>query len=290
MLNAIESPYLAPFDHSFKYTDYKSLPPHHLLHKKDNEKQLAELCKEMSDLQRRMYAQAQHSLLLIFQAMDAGGKDSTIRTVMSDISPGGCQAYSFQTPSLEEYKHDFLWRSVRQLPKRGHIGIFNRSYYEEVLIVRVHPEYLDAQHIPNLTVDQTLWEQRLESIVDHEKHLARNGTAIVKFWLHISRDEQKKRFLSRIDEAHKNWKFSRDDIIERRFWDQYMDAYQAAIAVTSKPWAPWYIIPSDDKPYTRKCVADIIVATLRSLGLAYPRIGPEQALEFEKMRETLEIE
>ena len=288
MFNAIESPYLAPLDGSFKYKKFDSKPAKHLLDKKQNKKRLTELSDQLSDLQHILYAQAQHSMLLIFQAMDAGGKDSTIRAVMSSVNPAGCQVYSFQRPSHEEYRHDFLWRTTLRLPERGRIGVFNRSYYEEVLAVKVHPEFLNAQSLPDLKVNQALWEQRLESIADHEKHLARNGIAIVKFWLNISKQEQKKRFLSRIDEPQKNWKFSKDDIHERQYWDDYMDAYQAAIAATSKPWAPWYVIPADDKPYMRMCVADIIVTALRSLGLTYPRIDAQQAKDFEKMRDKLE--
>jgi len=287
MFNAIESPYLAPFDGSFNHKICNNKPAKHLLDKKENKKHLAELTEQMSELQHILYAQAQHSLLLIFQAMDAGGKDSTIRAVMSNVNPAGCQVYSFQRPSHQEYRHDFLWRTVIRLPECGRIGIFNRSYYEEVLAVRVHPEFLNAQSLPHLKVNQAFWEQRLESIADHEKHLARNGTAIVKFWLNISKQEQKKRFLSRIDEPQKNWKFSKDDIHERHFWNEYMDAYQAAIAVTSKPWAPWYVIPADDKPYMRMCVADIIVTALRSLGLTYPRIDADQAKQLAKMRDKL---
>ena len=290
MHNAIASPYLTPFDGSYNFKDYSTRPASNLLKKKDNKKRLLKIAEEMSDLQRILYAQNQHSLLLIFQAMDAAGKDSTIRAVMENINPAGCQVYSFQAPSTEECSHDFLWRTATRLPQSGKIGIFNRSYYEEVLIVRVHQEYLKAQHLPNIEINQTFWNHRLESIADHEKHLARNGTVILKFWLNVSKDEQKRRFLSRIDEPQKNWKFSKDDITEREYWDDYMNAYQEAIAATSKPWAPWYAIPADDKPYMRMCVADIIVESLRSLGLTYPRIGSKEAKEFSKMRKLLEKE
>ena len=286
----MKSPYLTPFDGSYNYKDYPTKPSTEVLKKKHNKDRLLELAEEMSDLQRTLYAQNQYSLLLIFQAMDAAGKDSTIRAVMENINPAGCQVYSFQKPSVEECSHDFLWRTTNRLPQSGRIGIFNRSYYEEVLIVKVHPEFLDAQRLPNLEIDKSFWKERLESIADHEKHLARNGTIILKFWLNISKKEQKKRFLSRIDEPQKNWKFSKDDINERKYWDDYMEAYQEAIAATSKPWAPWYAIPADNKPYMRMTVADIIVETLRSLGLTYPRIGPEDFKEIKKMRDILETE
>jgi len=290
MFTAIKSPYLVPFNNAFKHKDFDTKPPKHQLDKSENKKRLAELSEQMSELQHTLFAQAQHSLLLIFQAMDAGGKDSTIRAVMSNVNPAGCQVHSFQRPSLEEYRHDFLWRTTVRLPERGRIGIFNRSYYEEVLTARVHPELIYAQSLPKLKVNKAFWEQRLESIADHEKHLARNGTTIVKFWLNISKREQKKRFLSRIDDPKKNWKFSKDDINERQYWKHYMNAYQAAIAATSKSWAPWYVIPADDKPFMRMCVADIIVATLRSLGLTYPRIEANEAKEFQRLRKKLEDE
>lgn len=288
MHHAITSPYLLPFDGSFEITDFPTRPQSHLLDKEDNKQKLIKLSRELSDLQRVLFAQNQHSLLLIFQAMDAGGKDSTIRTVMKNINPAGCQVYSFQAPSTEEQSHDFLWRTSVRLPQSGRIGIFNRSYYEEVLITRVHPELLSLQNLPDPDINQEFWQNRLESIMDHEKHLARNGTVILKFWLNISKKEQKRRFLSRIDDPEKNWKFSKDDILERKYWNDYMFAYQEALSATSKSWAPWYAIPADNKPYMRCAVADIIVTTLKSLGLTYPRLDNKEENEFNKMRKLLE--
>jgi len=290
MHNAITSPYLLPYDGAFDITDFPTRPPSHLLDKQENKQQLIKLSGELSELQRVLFAQNQYSLLLIFQAMDAAGKDSTIRTVMKNINPAGCQVYSFQAPSVEERSHDFLWRTSTRLPQSGRIGIFNRSYYEEVLIARVHPEVLRLQNLPNPEISEEFWHDRLESIVDHEKHLARNGTVILKFWLNISKKEQKRRFLSRIDEPRKNWKFSKDDITERKYWDDYMFAYQEAMRATSKSWAPWYAIPADNKPYMRYSVSDIIVTTLKSLGLTYPRLDSKETNELTKMRKLLENE
>jgi len=219
--------------------------------------------------------------------MDAAGKDRTVRAVMNGINPAGCQVYSFKQPSLHELDHDFLWRTAVCLPERGRIGIFNRSYYEEVLAVRVHPEFLEAQRLPGKLNLAHLWRERMESINDHERHLARNGTVILKFWLNISKGEQRKRFLSRIDEPDKNWKFAESDIRERRHWAAYMRAYERALAATSTAWAPWYAIPADHKPYMHYCVADIIVQSLRSLGLTYPRVNAAQKKQLLKMRKLL---
>lgn len=290
MFDPIPSPYLVPFDDSFKIKKYPTAPPMDGLSKQECKKRLQELSLNLSDLQRVLYAHNQYSLLLIFQAMDAAGKDSTIRAVMDSVDPNGCQVYSFQGPSQEELKHDFLWRTVDKLPPHGRIGIFNRSYYEEVLIVKVHPQFLIAQNISPEQANKEFWEQRYESILDHEKHLARNRTVVLKFWLHLSKKEQKRRFLSRIDEPQKNWKFCKADIEERQYWDEYMSAYQTAISKTSKPWAPWYAIPADNKPYMRMCIADIVVERLRSLGLTYPRLGPDEYEAFKEMRSVLEKE
>ncbi len=290
MFNAIPSPYLAPFDNTFLIKNYPTAPLKHGLSKQECKKRLDELSLTISDLQRILYAHNQYSILLIFQAMDAAGKDSTIRTVLDNVDPNGSQVYSFQAPTEEELKHDFIWRTVDKLPPHGRIGIFNRSYYEEVLIVKVHSEFLRTQNITASEVNEEFWGNRFSSILDHEKHLARNRTIILKFWLNVSKKEQKKRFLSRIDEPQKNWKFSKDDINERQHWNEYMSAYQTCISQTSKPWAPWYAIPADDKPFMRMCVADIIVATMRSLGLTYPRIGTNEHKEFQKMRDILENE
>ncbi len=235
-------------------------------------------------------AHDKYAVLLIFQAMDAAGKDSTIRAVMSGISPAGCQVFSFKQPSPEELDHDFLWRTTKCLPERGRIGIFNRSYYEEVLVVRVHPEYLKGQKLPDGIKLKNIWQQRYESIGDHEKHLAHNGTVILKFWLNVSQEEQRQRFLSRIDEPKKNWKFSAGDVQERKFWKAYMAAYEEAINATSRKWAPWYAIPADEKPFMRLSVAEIIVKTLNSLELKYPTVGDKEKVRFSEMRKMLENE
>ena len=239
-------------------------------------------------LQRILYAHDHHAILLVFQAMDAAGKDGTIRAVMSGVNPAGCQVFSFKQPSKNELDHDFLWRTARCLPERGRIGIFNRSYYEEVLVVRVHPEYLAGQNLPGKPKLERLWKERYESILDHEKHLARNGTVIIKFWLNISNEEQKQRFLARINEPEKHWKFSTGDVRERGHWKNYMRAYQDALNATSRSWAPWYAIPADDKPYMRMCVAEILVATLKSLGLEYPKVHEEELATFREMARLLE--
>ncbi len=287
MYKVVDSPYLAPFDSSFKHASMPTAPPQEAPRKGKARERLKEQIDELDELQRKLYAHDHHSLLLIFQAMDAAGKDSTIRAVMSGIDPAGCQVFSFKQPSKEELDHDFLWRTSCRLPERGRIGIFNRSYYEEVLAVRVHPEYLTAQRLPQSDVLETLWQERYESICDHEKHLARNGTVILKFWLNISRKEQRERFLARIDDPNKNWKFSEADVAERKDWKKYMQAYEQAVAATSHPWAPWYVIPADDKPYMRLTVAEIIVQRLRELSLSYPVLDNEVLKRFKKIRKML---
>lgn len=287
MFEAISNPFLVPFDGSFRYQDSPTVPPKDAPNKKKCKERLKELIDELDELQRVFYAHDQYALLLVFQAVDAAGKDSTIRAVMSGVNPAGCQVFSFKQPTPEELDHDFLWRTTKCLPERGRYGIFNRSYYEEVLVVRVHPEFLQNQKLPDeINLDQ-LWQQRYETIRDHEKHLARNGTVILKFWLNISEQEQRKRFLSRIEEPEKNWKFSPADVRERQFWKDYMQAYQDGLSATSCSWAPWYAIPADDKPYMRLTVAEIIVNTLKSLGLKYPAIGKEEKSKFKEMRNLL---
>ena len=219
--------------------------------------------------------------------MDAAGKDSTIRAVMRGVDPSGCQVHSFKKPSTLELDHDFLWRSTCRLPERGRIGIFNRSYYEEVLVVRVHPEMLQAQKLPALVSPDNIWQDRYQSILDHEAHLARNGTAILKFWLNVSKAEQRRRFLARLDNPEKNWKFEAGDIAERRHWDDYMHAYEQALNATSRPWAPWYAIPADNKNYMQARVGNIIVNALTSIGLAYPQPSGEDQAIFEAARQEL---
>ena len=290
MIEATPSPYLVPDDGSFRVADAMTEPPEDAPGKKRCRKRLDKLTDELRDLQRMLYAHDHHSVLLLFQAMDAAGKDGTIRAVMSGVNPAGCQVSSFKVPSSEEVDHDFLWRTTKRLPERGRIGIFNRSYYEEVLVVRVHPEYLKGQRLPEIPPLDQLWAERYTSIREHERHLARNGTVILKFWLNVSHGEQKNRFLSRLDEPEKNWKFSSGDVRERGFWNDYMQAYEDALNATSKPWAPWYAIPADDKPYMRLCVAEIIVATLKGLGLHYPEASDKERVRFDEMRALLEGE
>ena len=251
---------------------------------------LAEGVQKLADLQTRLYAQDCWSLLLVFQAMDAAGKDSTIKHVMSGINPQGCQVVSFKAPSQHELDHDFLWRCARELPERGRIGIFNRSHYEEVLVVRVHPNILAGQHLPPSLVRKDIWKQRYESINDWERHLARNGTRIVKFFLNLSKEEQRKRFLERLEVPQKNWKFAMGDVLERGFWNDYMRAYEDAISATSTEWAPWYAVPADHKWFTRLVVAQIVVATLEKLGLEYPKVDADRKKELAEARKALEQE
>jgi PPK2 family polyphosphate:nucleotide phosphotransferase len=255
--------------------------------RKNLKKQLKSLTTQFAELQRKLYAQDQYSLLLIFQAMDAAGKDSTIRAVTKGVNPAGFQLFSFRQPSKLELDHDFLWRSTVRLPERGRIGIFNRSYYEETLVVRVHPEYLDAQRLPHRPNLDTLWPERYSSIIESERHLARNGTVILKFWLNVSRDEQKKRFLSRLNDPQKYWKFSGGDLKERALWDDYMHAYEDMIDATSSSFAPWFAIPADDKLWMRVQVAGIIVNTLKNLDLAYPTAD---TTSFEEYKAQLQSE
>jgi len=244
--------------------------------------------QKLHDLQYLMYAEGKRSLLICLQGRDAAGKDGTIRAVMSGINPAGCQVFSFKQPTPEELDHDFLWRTTKCLPERGRMGIFNRSFYEEVLVVKVHPEYLKGQKLPNGVNKKNIWQQRYESIREHEKHLARNGTVILKFWLNVSREEQRQRFLARIDEPRKNWKFSAGDVHERTFWKDYMAAYQEAVNATSRPWAPWYAIPADDKPFMRLTVAEIIVKSLKKLKLKYPAVDAKEKARFSEMRGILD--
>ena len=256
--------------------------------KKEYQKLLEEHVAELSSLQRLHYASNRYALLLIFQGMDAGGKDGAIRHVMSGVNPQGCQVFSFKHPSAEELEHDFLWRTTQSLPERGRIGIFNRSYYEEVLIVRVHPEILQAESIPDeLPNEKTIWQERYRSIVDMENHLHRNGTRIIKFFLHLSEEEQRKRFLERIDKPDKNWKFSLADIEERKFWKQYMQAYEECLSATSTSNAPWYVVPADNKENARLIISQIILDTFKALKLAYPKSSAEHQRELQLIRKQL---
>ncbi len=243
---------------------------------------------ELSEQQQLHYASNRYSLLLIFQAMDAAGKDGAIKHVMSGINPQGCQVFSFKQPSAIELDHDFLWRTSQRLPERGRIGIFNRSYYEEVLIVRVHPELLLNQRLPDeLLCEKTIWTERYRSIIDLENHLHRNGTRIIKFFLHLSKEEQRKRFLDRIEEPDKNWKFSVADIAERKYWKQYMQAYEECLSATSTETAPWYVVPADDKKNARLIISEIILDTFKTLDMQYPATSAQHREELLEIRKQL---
>jgi PPK2 family polyphosphate:nucleotide phosphotransferase len=259
--------------------------------KSDYEKLLTAQRTELAHLQNLQYAHDRYALLLIFQAMDAAGKDGAIKHVMSGVNPQGCQVFSFKHPAPEELDHDFLWRCVRSLPERGRIGIFNRSYYEDVLIVRVHPELLQAQKLPHEAPHQKgVWKARYRSIVELERHLHQNGTRVVKFFLHLSKEEQRERFLARIDDPEKNWKFNPSDVEERKYWKDYMNAYEACLRATSTDEAPWYLVPADDKRNARLIIAQVIVQTLRQLAMRYPQATPEHRKELQALRAQLENE
>jgi PPK2 family polyphosphate:nucleotide phosphotransferase len=285
---APESPYRVPHDGSFSVPDAPTAPPDETPDRNEVKERLEEVVEELADLEEVLYADNRHAVLCVFQAMDAAGKDSTIRAVTTGINPAGFQVYSFKAPSKEELDHDFLWRTSVRLPERGRIGIFNRSYYEEALVVRVHPGFLESQRLPRVPPGDALWEERFDSIRDHELHLARSGTVILKFWLNVSREEQARRFLRRIDRPDKNWKFQSRDILERRRWDDYMGAYQEALAATSRPWAPWYAIPADDKPFMRLTVAEILRDQLRVLDLRYPDLPDDERAKVAELRNELE--
>lgn len=257
------------------------------LAKEEAQVRLAELGERMSVLQDQLYAQDRWAVLLVFQAMDAAGKDGAIAHTMSGLNPQGCQVHSFKAPSAEELDHDFLWRCAARLPERGRIGVFNRSHYEEVLVVRVHPELLDGQMLPPALVGKSIWKERLEDIAAFERHLARNGTAILKFFLHVSRDEQKRRFFERLDEPEKNWKFSALDVEERAHWKEYQAAYEQAIRATAAPHAPWFVVPADKKWVTRAVVSAAIVEQLEELGLAYPKLGATERAALDEARKRL---
>ncbi len=258
--------------------------------KETAKKHLQKGVEELRRMQEMLYAQDQQALLLVFQAMDGAGKDSTIEHVMSGVNPQGCQVFSFKSPSSEELDHDFLWRTAKCLPERGRIGIFNRSYYEETLVVRVHPEYLEKQRLPRELATDRIWDHRFEDIRNWEKYLTRNGTVIRKFYLHVSKDEQKKRFLARLEEPEKNWKFQAGDVKERALWDEYQRAYEDMLGATSTTYAPWHVIPADHKWFARLAVADIIIDTLRSMKLHYPKLSKETRAALDAAKQTLETE
>lgn len=296
MYSIVEHPYLVPFDDSFKLTNYNTSidkPKKHSHYKKAYKKNR----KELYQLQQKLYAHDKYAVLLVFQAMDAAGKDSTIRHVFRGINPTGFQVSSFKQPSQRELDHDFLWRTAKRLPQRGRIGIFNRSYYEEILVVRVHPEYLQSQQLPfdynleqepfNRPSNDSIWQQRFRSINDHEHHIAQNGTVVIKFFLNVSQQEQHRRFRDRIDRPNKNWKFSARDLEESKLWDDYMNAYQDCLRTTSTPWAPWYCIPADNKPVMRAMVSNIVLQTLQSLDISYPQLNKEDQSKLKEYRSQL---
>jgi PPK2 family polyphosphate:nucleotide phosphotransferase len=280
--------YLAKPGRRFRLSDIDPRDTAGFKSRESAQKRLQKGLEALNAHQEKLYAQDRYALLLIFQAMDAAGKDSTIRHVMSGLDPQGCQVFSFKQPSSEELDHDFLWRTNKCLPERGRIGVFNRSYYEEVLIVRVHPNILAGQKLPEEHVTKRIWDERFESIRALEKHLARNGTAIRKFFLHVSKDEQRRRFLERLDRPEKNWKFSLGDVGERAHWKEYQRAYEDAIDNTSTADAPWYVVPADHKWFTRMVVADVIVDALEGLDLRFPTLSGAKKHELKEARKLLE--
>lgn len=261
------------------------------LEKKESKLRLEEIKAELAEWQDKLYAQDKYSLLLVFQAMDAAGKDSTIKAVMTGVNPQGCQVVSFKAPSVNELDHDYLWRCYKELPQRGRIGIFNRSHYEEVLVTRVHKEFILSQRLPNVSdiddINNEFWQERYQSIRQFEKHLAENGTVILKFFLHVSKDEQRKRFLDRINEPEKNWKFSYRDIEERKHWDEYQEAYEQAIKHTATSHAPWFVIPSDKNWARNLMVCEIVLQTMKNMGLSYPVLKSEDLELLQKGKEEL---
>ncbi|MEY3212663.1 MAG: hypothetical protein RIT28_3144 [Pseudomonadota bacterium] len=285
MVDFPASPYRVPYDGSFRVA---KAPTHVDVDGDDDDKDaLRAAVARISDLQGRLYAHNRLAVLVIFQAMDAAGKDSTIRAVLSGVNPAGCQVHAFKSPSSEELDHDFLWRTTCRLPERGRIGVFNRSYYEEVLVVRVHPELLAAQSLPGDLEPERLWAERYESIRDHERHLARSGLVILKFWLNVSLEEQTRRLLRRIDDPKRNYKFESRDVTEQAHWAEYMASYELALRQTSTPWAPWYAIPADDKPKMRRLVAEHIAETMESLHLPYPELPRRSRDELDELRRAL---
>jgi PPK2 family polyphosphate:nucleotide phosphotransferase len=285
-----DSPYLVPFDGSFRVSHADSAPPRRSTDEEVNRKALDRAIQRMRKLQARLLANDRRALLVVLQALDAAGKDGTVNAVMSGLNPAGCEVHSFKKPSDDDLDHDYLWRVAVRLPERGRIGIFNRSHYEEVLVVKVHPELLDRQRLPAVPRKKKLWEERYESIRDFEKHLARNGTTIVKFFLNVSKQEQKKRLLERIDDPEHNWKFQPGDIAEREKFGEYLDAYEDALNETSRPWAPWYAVPADDKEFLRRTVAEILVDTLNQLNLHYPTASVDERRAMAAAKRALQRE
>jgi PPK2 family polyphosphate:nucleotide phosphotransferase len=284
----LAKPYRIEHGKDFRLKDFDPADTAKLHSKEHAEKLLEKGVAHMAELQGKLYAQDCWALLLIFQAMDAAGKDGAIKHVMSGVNPQGCQVYSFKAPSAEELDHDYLWRNMERLPERGRIGIFNRSYYEEVLVVRVHPEVLKKEKVPPSLLGKNLWEERFEDICSFERYLSHNGVVVRKFFLHLSKKEQKKRFLERLEEPEKNWKFSAADIHEREYWDEYMRAYEEMIRGTAGKHAPWYVVPADNKWFSRVVVAAAIVETLEELDLAYPKVSAEGRKRLQQARKLLE--
>jgi PPK2 family polyphosphate:nucleotide phosphotransferase len=283
-------PFQVPASKKIRLADYRADFTNGYHDKQGAQEKLLNDIEKMAELQDVLYAQNQYSLLLIFQAMDAAGKDSVIKHVMSGINPQGCQVMSFKAPSQAELDHDYLWRCTKALPERGRIGIFNRSYYEEVLAVRVHPEILNHQKLPQKLKTKNIWQERFEDINAYERYLTRNGTVILKFYLNLSREEQKKRFLERINTPEKNWKFLPEDLKDRGFWQEYQKAYEDLFRHTGTEYAPWYIIPADKKWFTRMAVADIIVRTLKGLDLRHPKVAPKHLEALQAAKKKLEAE
>jgi len=281
-------PYRIDHGRKFRLTDIDPGDTGKLKSRESAQEQLGKGVQRLDELQELLYAQDRWAVLLIFQAMDAAGKDGAIEHVMSGVNPQGCQVFSFKVPSAEELDHDFLWRTARCLPERGRIGIFNRSYYEEVLVVRVHPEYLGAEKLPPSLVTKDIWKERFEDINTFEHYLTRNGVVIRKFFLHVSKKEQMERFLKRLDEPEKNWKFAIGDVREREHWDDYMKAYEDMIRNTATEHAPWYVVPADNKWFTRLVVADAVVDTLEGLDLHFPRVDEVKLKELKAARALLE--
>jgi PPK2 family polyphosphate:nucleotide phosphotransferase len=286
MFKAAPHEFLVPFDGSCRVADRPTLPDKKMLRAENWEKQLEDVREEIGRLQQKLLADQRYALLLIFQALDGAGKDSTIRHVLTGVNPAGIHVVSFKRPSVRETAHDFLWRTTLHLPERGYIGVFNRSYYEEVLVVRVHPEFLAAQRLAD-EVSPEFWRHRYESIAAHEQHLAHSGTVILKFWLNVSKEEQRERLLARLDEPNKRWKFNPEDVKERNYWDEYQQAYEACLNATSRPWAPWYAVPADNKAFMRFKVAEIICNSLRQLKLDFPPLDETHTKSLEAVRRAL---
>ena len=290
LFDPVESPYLVPFDGSFNIKKAKTKSDDDQ-GKNGNKEALVGIVEKLNKLQGRLYANDHYNVLLIFQALDAAGKDGTIRAILTGVNPVGCQVFAYKAPNAEELDHDYMWRCYRNLPERGRIGVWNRSHYEEVLVVRVHPQYLDSQKLPRRPKNlDELWAERFESINAMEKHWALNGTVVLKFFLNVSQKEQHERFLDRVSDPDNHWKFNAGDMDESRKWDDYMEAYQAALRETSKPWAPWYAIPADAKPYMRRTVAQIVVDTLSQLELPLPELSDKDRAQIAFVKAELESE